>query len=214
MERGESSKTKEGLTEVESVLFIPHTPGSRLARLMQEVDDSISKITKGKRIRIVERRGDKVIDQISKADPWEMDSCSRESCMVCMEMEENDERVEDEDIRSSLDSKRKVGGCGREGVTYIITCHTCAKKGRNVKYIGETSRTGYIRGLEHLRDKESKKDDSPLAKHDELFHSDRKVGGRILHGGGQEAHQATPGTAQGVCIDRDVSSRNQNEFQS
>ena len=97
--------------------------------------------------------------------------------MVCREIDKSKDRVEEEDSRSSMDSKRKIGNYGKEGVTYIITCKTCGIKGRNVKYIGETSRTGYLCGLEHMKDKETKKEDSPLAKHDEIFHHDREKGG-------------------------------------
>ena len=49
------------------------------------------------------------------------------------------------------------------------------KKGRRdfkVKYIGETGRSGYERGLEHLRDFENCEETSHLLKHYLLYHKD------------------------------------------
>ena len=68
------------------------------------------------------------------------------------------------------DSKRKVGRCGIENVTYVITCHTCKKEGKIAKYFGETSGTAYLRGLKHIEDRRLQKDDSPLYKHDMVCH--------------------------------------------
>ena len=42
------------------------------------------------------------------------------------------------------------GNCDRESVVYKGTCLTCRDEGKNSVYIGETSRSGYVRGKQHL----------------------------------------------------------------
>ena len=42
------------------------------------------------------------------------------------------------------------GDCNRENVVYKGTCLTCKDKGKTSVYIGETSRSGYVRGRQHL----------------------------------------------------------------
>ena len=60
----------------------------------------------------------------------------------------------------------KGGKCRNEGVTYEIGCKGC--KG---KYVGETSRNAYTRGLEHKNDIEKKDKKSPLVMHNEQRHN-------------------------------------------
>ena len=43
--------------EIETVLFVPHTPGGELARLLQEEDDKFTRGEEKGRIKILERRG-------------------------------------------------------------------------------------------------------------------------------------------------------------
>ena len=42
------------------------------------------------------------------------------------------------------------GGCNRENVVYEGCCSTCKDKGNDSVYIGESSRSGYVRGRQHL----------------------------------------------------------------
>ena len=42
----------------------------------------------------------------------------------------------------------REGDCWREGVTYSLFCLDCGE--RVARYLGETGRNGYTRGLEHL----------------------------------------------------------------
>ena len=52
------------------------------------------------------------------------------------------------------------GKCRSEGVTYEVRCKGCESK-----YIGETSRNAFTRGLEHSRDVQKKEKKSPLHLH-------------------------------------------------
>ena len=57
------------------------------------------------------------------------------------------------------------GKCDREGVTYEIKCNGC-----DSEYIGETARSAYTRGVEHLQALEKKNERSVLWRHCEEKH--------------------------------------------
>ena len=52
--------------------------------------------------------------------------CGRENCWTC--------RAD------------KPGRCLKKGIVYKISCQTCQENGKEVQYIGESSRTGFARG--------------------------------------------------------------------
>ena len=58
-------------------------------------------------------------------DPFKDETCLKEKkCLVC--------------------SGKGGGRCREEGVTYEIVCRECGRK-----YVGESSRNCFVRGLEH-----------------------------------------------------------------
>ena len=75
---------KKGQAEnVKSVMFVPFTVGSELARRMREAEATLQSMT-GYRIKIVERSGLKLEDALCKADPWQGQDCGREKCLLCL----------------------------------------------------------------------------------------------------------------------------------
>ena len=58
------------------------------------------------------------------------------------------------------------GRCRQSNVVYEIKCGSCESR-----YIGETSRNGYTRGREHLKEYEKKSKESVLHKHTLQKHS-------------------------------------------
>ena len=42
------------------------------------------------------------------------------------------------------------GNCDRESVVYRGQCVTCRNMGRESLYVGESSRSGYVRGKQHM----------------------------------------------------------------
>ena len=62
------------------------------------------------------------------------------------------------------------GHCRREGVTYEVECKDCGDR-----YIGETSRNAYTRGLEHMSDLARKDEKSPLHMHSIEKHGGEKM---------------------------------------
>ena len=75
----------------------------------------------------------------------------------------------------SGDGSGKEISCMKENVTYTISCRGCSQEGRTTLYTGETSRTLYQRGAEHLRDLENEHEDSSLWKHCTNMHGGTKV---------------------------------------
>ena len=187
----EEEKVKER-NRIVAVMFVPYTPKGELARRMREVETDMEKHT-GIKLKIVERSGTKLIDLIHKADPWEGQDCGRDKCILC-------------------ETKQKTGkflsqDCHKRCIVYETWCLTCEERGRKAieedenldeetrnrkmremkvyKYVGESSRSFYERGLEHLRDLEELKMDSHMLKHYFEKHGEEemeemKFGGRIV----------------------------------
>jgi len=60
------------------------------------------------------------------------------------------------------------GNCNKEGAVYQGDCKTCAEKGVKSIYIGETSRSTYVRGQQHLKAMQNpvqSKNKNAFAKH-------------------------------------------------
>ena len=132
---------KRGDQGNESVVFVPATPGSELRRRYQKVIED-SKV----RIAVAEVPGNSLKKRMQKSDPFREKSCrNADMCMVCGDGE--------------------GGRCRREGVTYEVRCKGC--EGR---YIGETSRNAFTRGLEHKSGLVKKDKKSPLHLHDVESH--------------------------------------------
>ena len=109
---------------------------------------------------------------LHKSDPWQGRDCERVNCLLC-------------------ETKKKTGKylqqeCTKRNVIYETWCMMCEgreverieeeeedekervkklKKIKLYKYVGETSRSFYERGLEQLRDKDELKMDSHMIKH-------------------------------------------------
>ena len=59
------------------------------------------------------------------------------------------------------------GDCNREGIVYRGQCMSCKNDGKTSVYIGESSRSGYVRGRQHaaaIREPERNKSNA-FAKH-------------------------------------------------
>ena len=145
---------------VKSVMFVPYTHGSKLAKKLREAEQTLESQT-GWRIKIVERGGIRLEDMLHKADPWEGKLCERPKCLPCITKVET--------------GKYGSQSCHKRNAVYETWCVTCAVKemtgmvdddgsegmrvsgelGREMvmaKYIGETARSTYERGFEHLSD--------------------------------------------------------------
>ena len=174
-----------------SVMFVPYTKGGELAKRLRTAEEELQKQT-GVKIKIVERSGRKLVDILHRADPWLGKDCGRPQCLLC-----------ETKMKTEKDMRQD---CTKRCVIYETWCMTCEEKEvrrieeetedekerrkkieeiKLFKYIGESSRSLYERGLEHLRDKEELKADSHMIKHFFDQHSeeqleDMKFGARIV----------------------------------
>ena len=94
----------------------------------------------GLKIKVVEQSGMTLKRELQRSDPFRDKTCGREQCMVCQ--------------------NGGKGNCNAIGVTYELICGSCEHK-----YIGETSRTAYTRGKEHLRSLKRKEEGSVMWRH-------------------------------------------------
>ena len=121
--------------ETDGVVFIPHTDGSALQRILQVEDDKFTETMRLPRSRYVERAGMTLRDILVKKNPWYQlqGGCGRADCYVC------------------LSNGGKGTNCRREGACYSITCKICDSEGKKILYLGETSRSPYERLNEHFK---------------------------------------------------------------
>ena len=94
--------------------------------------------------------GHKLQSQLAKSDPWSDNPCDKEDCFVC--------------------KGEKGGKCRKKNAGYKIICKACG-----AEYHGETSRTLYCRGTEHLKGLNTKSKDSVLWAHCATEHNGTMV---------------------------------------
>jgi len=131
----------------EAVIFVPATPGSKLQKRFKRVIQE-AKI----KIATVEVPGASMKKRLQRSDPFREVKCKKaRNCMVC-------------------GGEGGGGGCRNESVTYEVSCTECQKR-----YLGETSRNGFTRGLEHKAALVRKDINSVLYQHCREEHGGRTV---------------------------------------
>ena len=105
-------------------------------------------------------------------------------CLLCEEREENKSKEielyigknekESMDNRENERKRKRTNENENKGVKKEVKKKKHENKEFKVKYIGETGRSGYERGLEHVRDFENCEETSHLLKHYLIFHRDVK----------------------------------------
>ena len=166
---------------IRAVMFVPFTKNSELAKLLRENEEKLEKMTRTK-LKIVERTGIKMVDLVTRSNPWQGQDCSRENCTLCM-------------------TKMKTGKltsqeCTKRNLVYETHCLNCEEtEGQKIenmeieeqekmdmkrklklyKYIGETSRSSYERGWEHYNDMLTLKSKSHMLKHAILNHPEQDI---------------------------------------
>ena len=118
-----------------AVIFVPATPESQLK------DRYVREIKDaGFKVKVVEQPGITLKRMLQRSDPFKEKNCRDINCLVC--------------------STGGKGSCRSTGVTYELVCQVC-----HHKYIGETSRSAYTRGKEHLRALEQREEGSVMWRH-------------------------------------------------
>ena len=131
----------KGRQVIESIMFVPHTPGGELRRRLTQMEQGLGLTSK---VKYVEELGESLQDILVNKDPWGKEGCARGDCLPC---------------------RSQRGRCGRQGAIYNLTCSICKEEGIKSIYIGETARTCYDHGLDHLRSLRRGDKDHPMVSH-------------------------------------------------
>ena len=142
-------------SKYKTVLFVPPTPGSRLAKELQIREEELNKFNT-ERIKIVETGGPKIGELLTQKNPFKKEKCGEAKCPLC----KNGDKVQ--------------AICNTNNVGYRWTCENCKSKDINRVYEGETSRSARLRGKEHLQGLKNKRESNMLYKHKILEHPEEE----------------------------------------
>ena len=140
------------------VLFVPATPGGKLASACREVleEEGGRLQMKGK---VVERGGVPLSRQLVQTDLAAGNPCSAPKCLPCT-------------------NGKKPGRGGlkhhRAGALYRGICKICGEDNVLSEYWGESGDSAYGRGLDHQEDVEKKRLTNAFAKHLNIHHPERE----------------------------------------
>merc|ERR1711954_224853 len=122
------------------------------------------------------------MDILHKSDPWQGEDCGQEKCLLCS--------------TKTILGKTNSQDCRKRCIVYESWCISCEmgerekieemeadekekremiKNIKKCKYIGESSRSIYERGLEHQRDYEEMRSDSHMLKHYLAAHKEEEM---------------------------------------
>ena len=161
----------------DTVLFCPPTPRGQLAKRLRDVTQEVSE-RHGLKVKVVERSGRSLRSQLT----------SKGSKVMCR------------NVRDCIVHRNGGrGDCGKEGVVYKGTCITCSESGIASKpdnngdiirvaredrrsidsvYYGETSKSCYTRGRQHIECLESEQNQSratnAFVRHRDIYHKDEE----------------------------------------
>ena len=157
--------------QVSSVIFVPHTVGSQLAKDLNEKEEKLKDIT-GEKVKVVEKSGIKLENILTKNNPWKGMDCKRPNCLLCM--------------TKTLTGKQLKKDCTKRNILYEIKCLTCEERMKTSieenegdeekrkdlitnmevpRYVGESGRSAYERGFEHLDKLASLHSNSHMLRH-------------------------------------------------
>ena len=130
----------------------------------------------------MERTGTKLQDILTRSNPWQGEDCTRKNCLLCHTKARTGKLITQE--------------CSKRNIVYETTCTTCEDSARQeqenldqegqenngkkngvklFKYIGESSRSAYERGWEHVNDMATLNPRSHMLKHVLLHHPGQEM---------------------------------------
>ena len=145
--------------QYKSVLFVTPTPGGVLATELRKREADLNKHSE-ERIKIVEKGGLKIKDILSSKNSVQKSKCTQKTCPIC----QSSKHVESNPEESQFP-------CNTNNVGYRWRCLKCLEEDKVKVYEGESGRSARIRGAEHLKDLEKKRQTSALYKHMENAHN-------------------------------------------
>ena len=91
----------------ESVFFVPHTPHGVLRKEIQEAENLVNAGNKVTKVKVVERNGMKIADQLCNRTPWRNEECNNQECIPCI---------------------YKPGSCRKRNCVQGSLCDMCSKR--------------------------------------------------------------------------------------
>ena len=155
-------KNKTTQIETKTVIFVPQTANSLLAKMLRQEESHLEKVT-GYRVKYVEKAGQNIGSLLVRSNPWSGIDCGRRGCLLC-------------------ETKAKTGknlsqSCSKRNLTYQTWCNSCKERDEEGKteedkqktslftYVGETAKSAHERGGEHLYDMKNLSMASHMLKH-------------------------------------------------
>ena len=130
-------------------IFVPPTPNSELALALKEIADTESEA--GVHFKIIETGGHSMRSVLQRSNPLETAGCEDPKCLPCK------------------NGRGGGGSCRGCGVNYEIECQLCPDEARS-KYIGESARNLFTRGVEHVDRYRTQSPQSFMKKHQDSVH--------------------------------------------
>ena len=149
--------------QYKSVLFVTPTPGGVLADELRKRKADLNKHSQ-ERIKIVEKGGLKIKDILGTKNPFQTSNCSQKTCPLCTESK-----------HVKVSSDENIHPCNSNNIGYRWQCLKCAENDMVKVYEGESGRSARLRGAEHLKDLEKKREKSVLYKHIKNAHPNEEV---------------------------------------
>ena len=109
---GRVEKKKKEI-EVKTVIFVPHTAHSKLAKMLREEEISLEKHT-GYRVKYVERAGTNIGNILCKSDHWSGRQCGRNDCLLC--------------LTKAKTGKNTSQSCTKRNIVYETWCQLCLER--------------------------------------------------------------------------------------
>ena len=144
----------DGSTQFKTVLFVPTTPNSALAKLLRRHEEQNLQ-GRSSRIKIVEKAGRSIKQIMSSNYPWATRTCEDEDCFPC-----------------STNDKKPSFSCRIPGAGYRIFCTICEQLGAPAIYFGETGQNLFTRGGQHKKEFKQKLSTNGIVIHNNQYHSE------------------------------------------
>ena len=91
-------------------MFVPFTRHSDLATRLRENEERMATMT-GYKMKIVEKGGTKLVDILTKSNPWAGEDCQRERCLLCE--------------TKQITGKKNTQDCRKRNCVYETKCLKC-----------------------------------------------------------------------------------------
>ena len=132
-------------------MFVPFTKGGELAKRLKEAEDELGKQTG---FKIVKKTANRLVDLLHKSNPWQGKDCHKDGCLICSKNAKTGKGLDQDCTKYSIVFKT---WCKKKEEKMILKKYDEEEKQREeikkiklFKYIRESSRSSYERGLEHL----------------------------------------------------------------